>query len=457
MLPVCSGPYTITGFNEGGKSDLATVAPQIYFAVVDNRTVAIESVGEDPLNHSALALSKPGKRMNAYGQFAIDAPLVAAARWPDLGSVRASVMLAALLSAASVPTHVQAAKDMITLSPEQLLEVTIAGDSKYDQKQREVAAAVSVITRQEIKAFGLRMLGEAHAGLPGVHTIYECQYSYFGGRGFGFGLPGGDNIRALLTINGNRVNEPVFEQRLIGRSFPLDVDLIEQNQFMRRPGRAVCDQMVMFGGGNVITHDGVGADGFEAAVAYRHPQAMRDGQLSRGKRLDNGIDMQLSISAIRARGENRIFDFGAAGLADKAVGLDGVRGRFDLAQPVYEQKFAADTFQLLACRFAGRERFRNVRNHATALSFSAGSKWRGAELRLLSTAVANHNLLLGQEHQVNSTLSVAYSPGAAKRGVALNMAVLQNKIALEPNLQPARAAHLDLSSRQLPLAAKVQS
>lgn len=52
-------------------------------------------------------------------------------------------------------------------------------------------------------------------------------------------------------------------------------------------------------------------------------------------------------------------------------------------------------------------------------------------------------------------LTVADSPGAARRGVVLNMSVVQGKVAFEVNLKAARAAHLTLSSKVLRLATEV--
>src|ERR1700690_647473 len=107
-----------------------------------------------------------------------------------------------LLSLALLATSpAQAATELTELSLEQLMDVSIIGASKYEQKQAEVAAAVSVITRSEIKAFGWRTLAEALASLPGINITYDRQYNYLGTRGFG--LPGDFNTRILLTINGN--------------------------------------------------------------------------------------------------------------------------------------------------------------------------------------------------------------------------------------------------------------
>ena len=53
-------------------------------------------------------------------------------------------------------------------------------------------------------------------------------------------------------------------------------------------------------------------------------------------------------------------------------------------------------------------------------------------------------------------LVVADSPGAARQGAALNMAVTQNKVTFEANVQAAREAQLTLSSKLLRLATEVQ-
>ncbi len=53
-------------------------------------------------------------------------------------------------------------------------------------------------------------------------------------------------------------------------------------------------------------------------------------------------------------------------------------------------------------------------------------------------------------------LTLADSPGAMRRGVVLNMNMVQGKVTFEANLQAARDAGLDLSSKLLRLATEVQ-
>jgi hypothetical protein len=53
------------------------------------------------------------------------------------------------------------------------------------------------------------------------------------------------------------------------------------------------------------------------------------------------------------------------------------------------------------------------------------------------------------------TLTIADSPGAARRGVALNLSVAGDRVSFEANLLAARGAGLNLSSNLLRLATRV--
>ena len=364
------------------------------------------------------------------------------------GQFRSEPRELCLALAAALSLGAQAATDLTSLSLEQLLEVTVVGASKYEQKQSEVAAAVSVITRSEIKAFGWRTLDAALASLPGIHTTHDRQYTYLGTRGFG--LPGDFNTRLLVSINGNRVNDATYDAGPMGYQFPLDMGLVERIEFIPGPGGAVYGQNAMFGVVNVITRSGADADGVELAASSQQPQRLREGRASWGKRLDNGVSVLLSASSMRARGEDRNFDFGAAALSGVAVGLDGERDkeffariargpwsfdlvygdrrkddptgayfsdplvpgqyqrdRYTLAQWQYEDHFLGDTLQVLGRLFAGQERYSSILSYGTAFSFPATGQWRGGELRLLSTALAGHKLMVGLELQDNNRIEQA--------------------------------------------------
>jgi outer membrane receptor protein involved in Fe transport len=363
-------------------------------------------------------------------------PLRASARlWRPL------LLCAAL--AAAYPAQAAAASDLTSLSLENLMQLTVVGASKYEQKQSEVAAAVSVITRSEIKAYGWRTLAEALASLPGVHTSYDRQYTYLGTRGFG--LPGDLTARVLITIDGNRINDPVYDAGVAGREFPLDLGLVERIEFIPGPGGAVYGQNAMFGVVNVVTRRGGEVGGVELALATQQPQRLREGRASWGGRLDNGLDVLVSATSMRSQGEDRFFDYGATGVSGVAAGMDGERleqlyarvaGRawsvglvhgsrqkddpsaayfsdplvpgqfnrdtFTLAQLQYDGNLAGDTLKLSGRLFAGRYRYDGQFVYSGVWTQApAQGDWRGAELRLLSTAVAGHKLMLGVEAQDN--------------------------------------------------------
>jgi iron complex outermembrane receptor protein len=353
--------------------------------------------------------------------------------------VRPLALGLALAAASSSPAR--AAVDLTAVSLEQLLEVTVVGASKYEQRQADVAAAVSVITRQEIKAHGWRTIDEALASLPGVYTTYDRQTVHFGARGFG--LPGDFNTRVLVTINGNRVNDPTYDSGLFGQSFPVDIDLIERIEFIPGPGGAVYGPNAMFGVVNVITRRGVDLGGTEVAAAWQHPQALHESRASWGRLLDNGVDLLVSVSRLHGHGEDRYYDFGPLPVAGVAVGMAAQKGhrflarvargpwelehlqawnqsedptasylstplvpgqsaatRSALTQIRYQDSFAGDTLQLSARLFS------STAGTLETLSYGGGyyetslrSRWNGGELRMLSTVLTQHKLMLGLESQ----------------------------------------------------------
>ncbi|MFA6465488.1 MAG: TonB-dependent receptor [Desulfurivibrionaceae bacterium] len=345
----------------------------------------------------------------------------------------------------------QAETELTELSLEHLLKTTVTSASKYEQKQSEIAATVSIITREEIKTFGWRTLDQALASLPGIHTTYDRQYSYLGTRGFG--LPGDFNTRVLLAINGNRVNEVVYDGATFGRDFPLDLDLIERIEFVAGPGGAVYGQNAMFGVVNVITRSGAQVDGGELSAGWQSPQSLGEGRISWGKVLNNGVDVLVSASGMHAQGEDLLMDYPGAGpgesdLTGLAAGQDGEQdkefftragrgpwsldfaygdrrkddptaayfsdappsGQFErdiyvLTQLQYQDNFVGDTLNVLGRLFLGQERYDGLFTYAGAPNYATGaSNWRGAELRLLYSGVTDHKFMLGLEGQDNARI-----------------------------------------------------
>ena len=335
--------------------------------------------------------------------------------------------------------------DLTQLSLEQLLDVKVIGASKYEQTQREVAAAVNVITRAEIAAFGWRTLGEALASLPGIYTTYDRQYHYLGTRGFS--VPGDYNTRLLVAINGNRANDIIADGGSLGLQAPIDIDLVERIEFIPGPGGAVYGQNAMFGVINVVTRSGKDMGGAEASAGWKHPQRTGDARLSWGGRLDNGLDLLVSASAMRSRGEDRFYDYGDAGVSGVAAGLDGGRDkefffraargawsydfawshlvkddpsgaylsdplvpgqyqadRFLVSQLQYQDSMADGKLDVLARAYVGQGHYASRLYYGTGYDFPTHGHFDGVELRLLSLALADHKLMVGVEAMRTSRL-----------------------------------------------------
>ncbi len=368
---------------------------------------------------------------------------------PQAAAARHATWLVALaLLHTPVPSI---AAELTELSLEQLMAVTVVGASKYEQKQSEVAAAVTVITRDEIRAFGWRTIDEALASLPGTHHTYDRQYAYLGVRGFA--LPGDYVTRVLFTLNGNRLNDNVYDGAPYGNTLPIDLSLVERIEFIPGPGGAVYGQNAMFGVVNIVTRSGATVDGGELSGYWQWPQAGRKARATWGKRLDNDIDVLVSASVFRSRGEDLFFDFGDADVRGRARNMDGeskkdfyirvARGpwTFDLADgdrrkddptgvyrsdPLARGEYQQDhltnaqlqyedslsgTLSLTARAFAGRYRYDSkLHFDGVAYAYPVAGDWHGAELRLVSSAVDAHKLMLGLEYQRNVRMDQHITP-----------------------------------------------
>lgn len=341
---------------------------------------------------------------------------------------------------------VKASTHLEELSLEELMQIRIVGASKYEQPQQEVAAAVSVITRNDIRIYGWRTLGEALASLPGIHTTYDRQYTYLGTRGFG--LPGDFNTRVLISINGNRINDATYDQGPIGREFPLDLDLIERIEFIPGPGSAIYGQNAMLGVVNIVTRKGSDVNGIELAGSYNTLQSTFQDRVTMGKTFSNGLDALVSFTGIQSKGQNLFFDFGDTGVSGVARGQDGedtkqfyaqlrqgplafdfiygnrrkdiptaaylsdplVPGQFERdlhlrTQIQYNDHFLNDTLNVLGRVFLGQFRYHSPATYDGEKTLATGpSDWHGAEIRLVSTAISNHKLMLGVEYQNNTRI-----------------------------------------------------
>ena len=218
-----------------------------------------------------------------------------------LGAILTGTRLVALAAGPEDP-----ALTLKSMSLDELTSIqveTVYGASKREQKVTEAPSSVSIVTREDIKRQGYRTLADILNDVRGLYVSYDRAYATLGVRGVN--RPGDYGGRVLLTIDGHRVNEPVYDSLFIGRDFPLDVDLIERVEVIRGPGSSLYGNNAFFAIVNVITRKGRDMQGVESAVTGGGFNSY-GGRFSYGQQFTNGVELLLSGNYFESQGQKHL-------------------------------------------------------------------------------------------------------------------------------------------------------
>ncbi|MFT4978233.1 MAG: outer membrane receptor protein involved in Fe transport, partial [Myxococcota bacterium] len=176
-----------------------------------------------------------------------------------------------------IPVTIEADAEVgIEVSLIPLQEVTAA--SRRAEAISEAPASVSLISAQEIRAFGYQSVWEAVGAVRGAYQTDDLTYQFLGLRGFS--IAGDYGNRILLTLDGHSYNDD-----LIGASYPAegmmtDLGSVSRIEVVRGPGSALYGSSAFFGVVNVVTGSGEERpqDGYSlAAVRNGHVRARAGG------------------------------------------------------------------------------------------------------------------------------------------------------------------------------------
>lgn len=352
-----------------------------------------------------------------------------------LGVLLTALALPAFELHAATPT----VQDLASMSLDRLLDMDITGASRQPQRMSEAAGTVTVITAEEIRALGYRSIADALRSVRGLSVVYDRSYTFLGVRGFY--APGDYNTRVLLLVDGNRVNENLYEQAYLGSEAPLDIDQVERIEFIPGQGSAVYGANALFGVVNVVMRPAQTSDS-RASVLLG---SGRDREWRATVRLgDNDAAWLLAASRRVVRGADVLLPDAQGGLIGPLQGIDhegvsrlrlagqGASWRISLLHvdrvkgigaPVHTipddrrstnrdvQTLADASWQhtfdtktdLQARWFSGRYRF--VGTYAidypppTLNRDDDDGRWWGLEGRVITRAFAGHVLQLGAELQ----------------------------------------------------------
>ena len=179
----------------------------------------------------------------------------------------------------------------------------VIGASRHEQRVGDAPAAVTIVTREEIRRFGHRTLAEALASVQGFFVTNDRNYSYLGVRGFN--RTGDYNSRVLMLVDGHRVNDNVYDQSLIGEDGVVEMDLVDRIEVIRGPSSSLYGTSAFFAVINVITRRGRDIGG----EAVLEGGSLNTGRLrlTLGRQLDNGAELTLSASGFRSRGYDSLY------------------------------------------------------------------------------------------------------------------------------------------------------
>lgn len=357
-------------------------------------------------------------------------------------SSRVTILAALMFQASTASAMTDANLDaLLDLDLEDLMTIKIFTASKSVQNILDTAAPVTVVTAEDIARFGYRSLGDILRAVPGLHVSYDRSYQYLGVRGIN---RKDFNQRILLLLDGQRLNENMFDSAYIERTFPVDPEVIDRVEFVAGPGSSLYGNNAMLGVVNVITKSGKQIGGAHLSGDVGNAGAGRL-TASYGKHDDNGGDLMFSVSSFHGHGRDWSFPE-QGGSADN---LDAERtdklfaklamGEFNLSADIAQRTKKVPTapygtvFNDPDARLRDRQAhlsvshaksFDDVTNLFTQLNFGAydflnayhygiavpdplnndevHGRWWSIETRIHYSGLKGHQIVAGIEYQANT-------------------------------------------------------
>ncbi len=226
--------------------------------------------------------------------------------------VFAMIVIFALL-ALSRPLFAQTEEENIGASYGDEAFISIAtGRSKLLHKAPAVA---SVITAEQIRESGARTIGDVLETVPGLHvSVSSARLSpVYSIRG----IHTDKNPQVLMLLNGVALTQLTFGDR--GPLSTMPVAAISRIEIIRGPGSAVYGADAFAGVINIMTKTAEDYEGVEAGARLAD-FGTRDGWLSYGSKLDNGLQTSFNIQLSTTDGdEDRVIDSDAQSFFDASA------------------------------------------------------------------------------------------------------------------------------------------
>ena len=167
-------------------------------------------------------------------------------RWSRAG---AALLMAAMFCAAAMGQGVPAARDLTETSLEELMNIEVTSVSKKEERLFQTAAAIYVITQEEIRRSGLTSIPELLRMAPGLSVArIDGNKWAISARGFN----GRFANKMLVMIDGRSVYSPLFSG-VYWEVQDLVLDDVERIEIIRGPGATLWGANAVTGVINIIT------------------------------------------------------------------------------------------------------------------------------------------------------------------------------------------------------------
>lgn len=161
-----------------------------------------------------------------------------------------------------LPIQTLASSSYLDLSLEQLLDITVVSASKKTEKVVDAAAAIYVITREDIVRSGVTTIPDALRMAPGVNVARTDSNSWaISIRGFNSGLAN----KLLVLVDGRTIYNPVFGG-VLWEAHDLMLEDIERIEVVRGPGGTLWGANAVNGVINISTKHSRATQGTLASV-----------------------------------------------------------------------------------------------------------------------------------------------------------------------------------------------
>jgi outer membrane receptor for ferrienterochelin and colicins len=187
-----------------------------------------------------------------------------------------------------------------TLSGLELVPVEeVAAVSKTAEDVRDAPSSVTIISGQELRAFGYPTIYEAMRGVRGTALTMDSVYSGVAVRGLG--QPNDFGNRLLILSDGATLNDDILYQSFVGYDGRTDLGDVERIEVVRGPGSVLYGTGAVSGVINLVPTDDATPGGQELTAGVAPYNVGRLRLQTRGRSDDGGYHLSAGVAGSEGR------------------------------------------------------------------------------------------------------------------------------------------------------------